>query len=468
MNKFSFWALVFVVALGAQVGADDRKFDDGVRRAIDRHDERVRAILVFDPIDLSAAHAPGTLSAGQIERLRKEEATRAQREVWAFLQRQYHFGHPQDLVEINDFWGANAISVEASPLVLQELARFQEVRSIILDQSVDLVYRVDQDQPEYRYTYGLERIGIPDLRRQSPDLLGQGIVVGVLDTGIDPEHPEFRGRVAAFRDFIQQKTEAYDDNGHGTHVAGTIAGSGVGGVQIGVAPEATLVIGKILSGRGSGSLSGILAGMEWIGNPDGRLASRLRPHVVNNSWGASRFSGDLRRNPFAQQVITWVEMGIFPVFAAGNDGRSGSATIGDPAGLPMAFAVGATDERDEVTDFSSRGPVRIIDFDGETRVLVKPDISAPGARVHSAVPGGGYRAFSGTSMAAPHIAGAVALLYQVNPHLKIPEVVRILEDSSEYLGSSPGRERSNDFGSGRLNIFNAVSGMSSMGYHRWR
>lgn len=462
MRSFFFTLIAVSFGLLFSLEASHPKFDAKLKEALESH-ARVPAIAVFNPIELGALGQIGNLSAGEIEYLRKEKSEAMQERLVRFLNDETS---PADVPEFKGYWTTNIVSLTATKTVLEEVAdRFPEVNRLVFDDTVQLTYRVDRPTPLQEYTYGLQKMGIPELRRSYPELTGRGVVVGILDTGIDGNHPEFEGRVVAFADFIQGKKNPYDDNSHGTHVAGTIAGSGVGGVQIGVAPEATLVIGKILSGSGSGSLSGILRGMEWITNPEGRLNSSLRPQVVNNSWGAASFNGDIRSNPFAQHVLTWVEMGIFPVFAAGNSGRSGTSTIGDPAGLPNSYAIGATDENDRVTDFSSRGPVQIIDRDGTRRTLVKPDVSAPGARVYSAVPGGDYKHLSGTSMAAPHVAGAIALLYQANPKLTIGEIAAVLETTADYLGESEKREKSNDFGMGRVNLFRAVDTLSAHGFY---
>lgn len=344
--------------------------------------------------------------------------------------------------------------IEATPEVLWEIAQVAEVTQLVYDRKVVLSYGVDGIDGEGEYTWGLRKIRIPELRSQHPELLGTNVVVGILDTGIDANHPELKGKVVAFKDFINSKDQPYDDNGHGTHVAGTIAGEGAGGTQIGIAPRARLVIGKILSGEGSGSLSGILRGMDWIANPNKETGSPLRPRVVNNSWGG-QMSQDVRKDPFSQAVLNWVQLNIFPSFAAGNEGPS-PQTLGSPGGLPDAFAVGATTEDDTIAQFSSRGPVEIIDAEGTLRTIMKPEVSAPGDKVYSSLPGGKYAKYSGTSMATPHITGVIALLVQVNPQLTVAGIKDVLMKTAIDLGS-PGQDA--DFGAGRVDVVQAVEAL---------
>jgi len=355
------------------------------------------------------------------------------------------------------FWGLNGFMLTATPEVILDIASRDEVVKVVLDRKIKLAPdgRQFADLDGADYTYGLEKIGIPALRAAQPDLNGKGVRVGIIDTGIDAKHPEFAGRIAAFRDFVGDKKEAYDDNGHGTHVAGTIAGAGVGGTQIGVAPGATLVIAKSFTGSGGASVSSLIRAMEWMGDPDGNPATNDRPKVVSNSWGGGP-SSDANADPFFQPIMTWIELGIFPSFAAGNSGpRPG--TIGSPGCLPNTFAVAATDEDDNAAGFSSRGPVKI-KVDGKDVVLVKPDVAAPGVKIFSAMPKGKYATMSGTSMATPHVSGVIALIYQAKPSATVLEVMEILSKTSDRLGE---KNKNPVFGAGRVNVGKALS---MMGY----
>lgn len=468
LHRFSI-ILLLTLLIAPLAYSQGSKFDPYMQRAMELTGRPLPALVVMQPVSPVTAEYWDEMSPAQLEYQIKLRTLQVQSQLRGFVNQlvdDSNFGDSQ----VRDYmflWSTNTFIGTVDQNILREMADYPEVEKIIYDRKVILSYDVEGEEgPEVlgqtEYTYGLEKIGVPDLRARAPEITGDGVVVGILDTGIDAKHPELQNKVIAWKDFVSGKDKPYDGNGHGTHVAGTIAGDGVTGTQIGIAPKAKLVIGKILSDEGSGRLSWIVRGMEWVVNPEQKLNSSLRPRVVNNSWGAALDPGstdDIRSNPFTQQVATWVQMDIFPAFAAGNEGRSGRETIGTPGDLPMAFAVGATDSEDQVADFSSKGPARIIDMEGKEQVLVKPDISAPGVKILSSIPGGKYARFSGTSMATPHLVGGVALLYQANPHLTVPQMIQLLETTVDDLGP---KGRDNDYGEGRLNVARAFNVMSSM------
>lgn len=179
------------------------------------------------------------------------------------------------------------------------------------------------------------------------------------------------------------------------------------------------------------------------------------PHIVNNSWG----NPNTFNKEFYEDVQAWVAAGIFPLFAAGNEGP-GAQTVGSPGSFPESFTIGATDSNDQVASFSSRGPVYWIDEEGNQQRLLKPNVTAPGHQVYSAWPGvrgqGKYNTISGTSMATPHVAGAIALLLQANPNLSIQDMKDLLADTArqeQHMGTLP-----NDlYGEGIINIYQAVT-----------
>jgi subtilisin family serine protease len=257
---------------------------------------------------------------------------------------------------------------------------------------------------------------------------GAGIVVAVIDSGIDYTHPALGGgygpgfKVAGGYDFVNDDDDPMDDNGHGTHVAGTVAANAPG--LIGVAPDATLLAYKVLSAQGSGPTSGVIAAIERSVDPNGDGDSSDRVDVINLSLGGA---GDAE-DPGSRAVDNAVAAGVVVVAAAGNDGTV--ASIGSPGSALHAITVAAIDDEGNVTSFSSRGPSpRLLGF--------KPDISAPGFQVVSTKMGGGTVAFNGTSMAAPHVAGVAALLRKLNPHWTPAEVKASITSSATVVAETP-------------------------------
>lgn len=251
--------------------------------------------------------------------------------------------------------------------------------------------------------HSASQIGAP--AAWSTGLTGTGVTVAVLDTGIDATHPDVIGKIAEARNFTD--TDAHDTVGHGTHVASTIAGSGAAsdGRYKGVAPDATLLDGKVCGEVGCAE-SAILAGMQWA-------AVDKRADVINMSLGGHN-GPEIDPMEEAVGALT-AQTGALFVISAGNTGRDG--TVGSPASADAALAVGAVDREDELAVFSSRGPRAGDD-------ALKPDITAPGVDIvaarsaHSRIGepvGERYARLSGTSMAAPHVAGAAALLAQQHP-----------------------------------------------------
>ncbi|HSA49421.1 MAG TPA: S8 family serine peptidase [Yinghuangia sp.] len=273
---------------------------------------------------------------------------------------------------------------------------------------------------------------------------GAGVRTAVLDTGIDPTHPDLADAVVGSADFTENPNGAVDTNGHGTHVASIITGNGAAsqGRYAGVAPDTQLLIGRVLDDEGAGWQSRLIAGMEWA------VAQQAR--VVNISLGAAPTDGT---DPMSLAVDALsASSGTLFVIAAGNDGAPG--TINAPAAAASALAVGAVTPDDDIADFSSRGP-RTGDH------AVKPEITAPGVGIVAARAAGtshgepvddNYTAMSGTSMAAPHVAGAAAVLAQRHPDW----TGRQLKDA--LVGSaSPSPLTVFEQGTGRVDVAAAVT-----------
>jgi bacillopeptidase F len=190
-----------------------------------------------------------------------------------------------------------------------------------------------------------------------------------------------------------------------------------GSNQIGVAPGAKWIAVKAFSNGGTSNDVDLLEAGEWILAPkdaEGNPHPELTPDVVNNSWGGGPGLDEWYR----PMVQNWRAANIFPVFAAGNFGFKGEGSVTSPGNYPESFAVAATDDHNALAWFSSRGPAPYDEM--------KPDVSAPGVDIRSAVPANNYELMSGTSMAAPHITGVVALLKQANASLTIDQIEEIL------------------------------------------
>ncbi len=283
-------------------------------------------------------------------------------------------------------------------------------------------------------------------------IYGEGIGVAILDTGI-ALHKDFiegTNRVVAFQDFINHRTEPYDDNGHGTHVAGIIGGNGYSskGKYKGVAPECNIISVKVLDHRGDGNISDVLAGLQWI--IDNKVKYNIR--VVNISVGTSS-KDNLDENSLLVQGVNAVwDNNIIVVVAAGNNGP-GPMSISTPGISRKVITVGSSDDNitaevyggSKSKDYSGRGPTPFC--------IKKPDIVAPGSniiscnisRYSSRIRSGElrfssgdspmmYTIKSGTSMATPVVSGAIALLLSAKPNMSNREVKLKLRDSAIDLG----------------------------------
>lgn len=256
---------------------------------------------------------------------------------------------------------------------------------------------------------------------------GEGVRVAVLDTGIDANHPDVAGRIVGTANFTGESSVA-DGHGHGTHVASTIAGSGAASGERfrGMAPAASLLVGKVLDSAGNGAMSQVIAGMEW--------AARGGARVVNLSLGALPTDGT---DPASQAVdALTAETGALFVIAAGNNG--GDASVNAPGAADAALTVGATDKVGGLSDFSNRGPRH-----GDA--AIKPELTAPGHQITAARAAGTtmgtpydsrYTTASGTSMATPHVAGAAVLLAQARPSWTAAQLKEALIATADPRGHS--------------------------------
>ena len=252
---------------------------------------------------------------------------------------------------------------------------------------------------------------------------GKGIGVCILDTGIY-EHIDFTGRIWAFYDFLAFKRRPYDDNGHGTHVAGLVAGDGTAsmGKYRGAAPGCGIISLKVLDRYGTGSQDDVLRALRWI--RENRQQYRIR--VVNISVGTTCNSKRNHARLLESVEQLWDE-GVVVVTAAGNQGpRPGSITA--PGSSKKVITVGSSDLLEGRSAISGRGPT--------AECVCKPDIVAPGNKIMSCVPGNpySYGVKSGTSMSTPLVTGAIACALEKNPALTNTDIKTMLMNSAEDMG----------------------------------
>lgn len=291
---------------------------------------------------------------------------------------------------------------------------------------------------------------------------GSEVIVGNLDTGVDVDHPALQGKFLGYWfDGVNGQPNPYDDHGHGTHTMGTIVGGDGPGSQlpdnhdVGVAYGANFVAAKGFDSGGWGQDDWILACYEWYVSLV--VDSGVPVRVVSNSWGTGS-SDDLT---FWDATYAWRQVGIIPVFSIGNSGSSpGSANA--PGNFPIVIGVGATDSDDDIAGFSSRGPAPDQSPWNDPQYwpfpewnLLKPDISAPGVNVLSCLPGGLYGEMTGTSMAAPHVAGVITLMLSMNPSLDFETVYNIITTTADEPPQGAPYPN-NNYGFGRINAYQAL------------
>lgn len=282
-----------------------------------------------------------------------------------------------------DFWTKwiESSSFQQSPLPALETIR-RQLPALRLSGGVQSQEPAEGGEVQW----GVQRVNAP---AAWPTNKGEGVKVAVIDTGSDPEHPELKGRLAGGFNALEKDKPWADDHGHGTHVSGIIAAELNGQGVVGVAPKAVLYGVKVLTKEGSGSAWGIISGINWC--------AENKMDVINMSLGSPRSSMFI-----ANAVSKAIEAGVVVVAAAGND----SGSVNFPAAYDGVIAVSALDQDSTIAKFSSRGP--------------QVAFIAPGVKVPSTVPffhnPDGYKAYSGTSMASPHVAGLAALAVSRGAH----------------------------------------------------
>ncbi len=477
-----FWSVLFLVPSDPSASTltpeQERKLDTGLA-------ERIAAASAgeFLPVDVilaeqadkglidSAVAAPDKRGRReQVVALLRDTATRSQAPLMEFLAREREAGGVRG--EIESLWIHNVVSAEVAPRVALALAARSDVALVHLDPPRGeevLVAAPPAPTAGGNPTCGLDLIGAPEVWSQF-GILGQGVVVGVIDSGLCATHLDIAGQVwtnpgeiadngidddqNGFIDdtrgwnFMDDSNDTNDDPyGHGSHVSGTVAGDGTGGNQCGVAPDARIMVLKIITS--STGEQAVWSAMQY-GVDNGA-------DVLNGSLGW--FHG------IHPERATWravcdnsIAAGLVLCFAAGNEGCSTRYdSVRTPGDVPAVITVGAVNCSDVLAGYSSCGPVTWQDVPPYSDYpyppgLEKPDVCASGLALSHRVCAG-YAVGDGTSMATPHVAGLAALLLQSDPMLDHFGVKRILETTAVDLGEA-GKD--NHYGWGRIDALAAV------------
>ncbi|WP_219471550.1 S8 family serine peptidase [Nonomuraea rhizosphaerae] len=359
------------------------------------------------------------------------------------------------------YWIVNAVRVTADSKLAAEIAKLPEVTAIDPIRTVSLP-KPDPGKAEARINaveWNIDRINAPRVWSELGDR-GEGIVVGHIDTGAQFDHPEL---AASYRGknpdgsldhnynwfdpaHVCPSPAPCDNNGHGTHTMGTMVGAN----GIGVAPGARWIAAKGCEVSTCTDAS-LLAAGQWMVAPTDLNGANprpdLAPDIVNNSWGGDGF------DPWYKEIVeAWVAAGIFPAFANGNEGPA-CRTSGSPGQYVISYSAGGFDVNNALYTRSSKG-------EGENGEI-KPNIAAPAVNVRSSVPGNGYDSYTGTSMASPHVAATVALIWSASPALQNDvAATRPLLDSTAIdvndTACGGTATDNNIWGEGRLDAYAAV------------
>jgi serine protease AprX len=462
------------------------KVDPGVFQSLAQGDISQAGFLVYltEQADLSLAQDMLTKreKGDYVFKTLTESARRSQEPLLRELQHQD--------VPHRSYWIANMIWVQGDLQLLQSLAERVDVSRVYANPAVQSqtgVIQVAQAKPG-SIEWNIEKVGSPLVWAEG--FTGEGVVVGGQDTGYEWQHPallrQYRGWDGyeadhsyswhdAIREDIPQSIGTNscgfdspfpcDDNGHGTHTMGTILGDDGNGTQIGVAPGAKWIGCRNME-NGWGTPASYTECYEWFVAPYPTGSSPLEgdpgmaPDIINNSWACPPAEGCTEPDILLTVVDNVRAAGILTVHSAGNGGFAGCNTVSEVAAIyDSSFTVGNLTESDTIAPSSSRGPVTV---DGSGRI--KPDISAPGSLIFSSHLNGSYRILSGTSMAAPHVAGVAALLLSAQPLLsgqvdQLEEVITRtafpLTTDQECGGLSGSNIPNNTYGYGRVDAWEA-------------
>jgi len=350
---------------------------------------------------------------------------------------------------IHPLWIANAVAALVPAEHLAQVAALPGVERVVLDAVLHAPAPLSGTTGAPQWN--LSAIGAPELWDRG--ITGQGVVVASLDTGVDYDHPDlqlrWRGGLNSWYDpHGEHPLIPHDASGHGTQTMGVMVAGDAGGTAVGVAPGASWIAAKIFNDAGQASYSAVHQGFQWLLDPDGDPESDDAPDVVNHSWGLEDPAHGCNVE-FEADVEALTAAGILQAFAAGNDGPD-PGTGASPANYRASLAVGAVDRSESLAGFSSRGPSAC---GGDFPALAAPGVDILTTDLYFGLPGA-YLAVSGSSVASPHLAGAMALLREAFPDLSVDEARHFLKQSARDLGMAGADEQ---YGSGMLDVFGAYS-----------
>jgi subtilisin family serine protease len=458
------FAMLVASAAVSAASSPSTKIDVRVQGQLDRNHATSFWVIMSTKANLTAAPkiSNWTARGTYVMNALKNQANSSQRSLRSFL---YHHG-----IKSHSYWIANAVLVYgADAAMVKTIAARPDVAKILPRWTGHIV----DGKPGVVITspttieWNINNIGAPKVWTKFSDR-GEGIVVANIDTGTQYDHPalvnQYRGNNGDgtfdhnynwFDPLHHCSGKPCDTFGHGTHTMGTMVGDDGGANQIGVAPAAKWIEAAALP-DGNGTDQSLLDSGQWVIAPTNLKGKKpkpeLRPDVVSNSWG---IPGDDTDPWYQATVDAWIASGIFPAWAAGNEGPSCSS-LREPGAYPESYTMGAYDINNNIAGFSSRGPSP---FGGQS--TTKPDIAAPGVNVRSSVPTNGYASESGTSMATPHVAAVVALIWSGAPSLRggISATEKILSSTAHAVKNTScgGNKKFNDvWGHGRVDAYAAV------------
>ncbi len=440
-------------------------------RVMNASSEQEFAVIVKlkDKIDYAALHASVAREKRKVRLTRviqtlRDRAERSQRDIRALLAAREQERKAND---VKIFWIFNGIAVKAPRETILELAARDDVEEIVPDQVRKLATPLPASVSTGRWN--LDKVNVGFLWEKG--FKGAGMVVANIDTGVDINHPDLKGRwrggTNSWFDSYSSSHTPYDTEGHGTQTMGVIVGGNSSGVPIGVAPEAQWIAAKVFDDTGNATDSGIHAGFQWALNPDGNPASADAPDVVNCSW-------TLEPDPITYQpplpiydevyrpdIQALRAAGIEVVVAAGNDGPALNKSA-SPANYPESFSVGATDINDVIAFFSSRGPnaapATAFSDVGLPVDTTYPLVTGPGVGIYTAnltsngLRPNSYTYVDGTSFSAPLVSGMYVLLKSAVPGLTPSQIETAIKNS--VVGATGPN---NTYGYGRVDAEKAYA-----------